>query len=182
MEIDNCFNSVGDKFEGLLLLKGSVYNDFRGSFSVVCNFLDRSLVQSDFVPTTLNISSNIHKGTLRGMHYQVMPYSQNKLIRCVRGSIYDVALDIRKESKTYLSWYSIELSSDQNKALFIPKGFAHGFCTLNDNTDVVYAIDGEYSDFHSRSLRWNDKKFKIQWPFSNPILTDKDKFARDYRD
>lgn len=180
MEINCCFNNAGNKIEGLVILKGSIYNDFRGSFSEVCNLTAQPWGRTEFVPTTLNISRNLYKGTIRGMHYQEEPYSQNKLIRCIRGSIYDVAIDLRRDSSTYLSWYSITLSSEDNKALFIPNGFAHGFCTLKNNTDVLYAMDGEYSELHSRCLRWNDEKFNIHWPLSNPIMTDKDKFAHDY--
>lgn len=180
MEIVKCFNNSNIEFNGLVLLKGSIYNDFRGSFSEVCDLTLKPFSDQEFIPTTLNISRNFNKDTLRGMHYQEDPYSQNKLIKCVRGSIYDVAIDLRRNSNTYLSWYSINLSSDENIALFIPKGFAHGFCTLENSTDVLYAMDGMYSDSHSRSLRWNDNIFNINWPTSQPILTDKDKFACNY--
>lgn len=127
-----------------------------------------------------NISFNHHKGTLRGMHYQAAPYEEAKLVRCTRGSIFDVVLDLRPDSLTFRSWLGVELSADNRRMIYIPEGLAHGFLTLTDNTEVFYQMSQAYHPEAARGVRWNDPAFKIEWPIPITIMSDKDKQYEDF--
>jgi dTDP-4-dehydrorhamnose 3,5-epimerase len=111
-----------------------------------------------------SVSFNRRKGTLRGMHYQAGPFAETKLVRCTRGAIHDVALDLRSESPAYRQWIAVELSADNRRTLYIPAGCAHGFQTLTPDAEVLYMIDAPYSPEHGRGVRWNDPAFGITWP------------------
>ena len=118
-------------------------------------------------------------GVIRGLHYQIYPNPQGKLVRCISGQIFDVAVDIRKTSDTFGEWVSVFLNSQNKNIFWIPIGFAHGFLSLKDNTEVLYKASGKWSKDHDRSIRWNDEKININWPFKNfniskPILSTKD--------
>lgn len=128
-----------------------------------------------------NISYNKKKGTLRGMHYQVKPFEEAKLVRCTRGSIYDVIIDLREDSNTYMKWISVELAADNNKMLYVPEGFAHGFQTLEDDTEVTYQMSEFYHPECARGIRWDDKMFEIAWPIEEMIISEKDKSYADWR-
>jgi dTDP-4-dehydrorhamnose 3,5-epimerase len=128
-----------------------------------------------------NISFNKHRGTLRGMHYQAYPNEEAKLIRCTRGVIYDVIIDLRPSSPTLLSWFGIELSETDNKMLYVPEAFAHGFITLDDNTEVFYQMSADYHPESARGVRWNDPAFGIHWPIPVEIISKKDMSYGDYR-
>jgi dTDP-4-dehydrorhamnose 3,5-epimerase len=128
-----------------------------------------------------NLSLSERRGTLRGLHYQVAPYQEAKLMRCVRGGIYDVIVDLRPESPTYKQWLSVELTADNRKALYIPEGFAHGYQTLADNTEVLYPVSQFYTPGAERGIRWNDPTFAIEWPTTETlILSEKDKCWPDF--
>ncbi|CAM2935115.1 dTDP-4-dehydrorhamnose 3,5-epimerase [Paenibacillus sediminis] len=129
-----------------------------------------------------NVSYNHNRGTLRGMHYQQTPYEETKLIRCIRGAIYDVIIDIRPESPTYMQWIGVELSEHNNRSLYVPEGFAHGFQTLEDRTEVFYQMGAFYVPESGRGIRWNDPAFGIQWPLSNPIMSDRDRQYSDWKE
>ena len=129
-------------------------------------------LDSEFVQSS--ISQNKKKGTIRGMHYQGKPYEENKIVRCTKGSIFDVIIDLRSNSKTYKEWFSIELNADNYKILYIPKGFAHGFQTLENNTEVYYEITEVYDKKSSRGIRWNDPTFNINWPLDISLISEKD--------
>ena len=129
-------------------------------------------LQRDWVQE--NHSRSEKKGIIRGLHFQVEPYSETKLVRCIRGKIFDVAVDLRKGSKTFGKWHGVFLSEENKKMFFIPRGFAHGFCTLTDISEVVYKVDNFYSPEHERGLLWNDPDIAIEWPVTNPILSIKD--------
>jgi len=129
-----------------------------------------------------NVSFNKVKGTLRGMHYQVPPCAEAKLVRCTRGAIYDVIVDLRRESSTYKQHFSEVLSSNNHKALFIPEGFAHGFQTLEDNSEVFYQMSEFYSPEHQRGLRYNDPAFEISWPIEATVISDRDRNYEDFRE
>lgn len=122
-----------------------------------------------------NHSRSDKKHIIRGLHCQQHPYSETKLVRCIRGSIFDVAVDLRKDSPTFGKWFGVELSEENKKMLYIPRGFAHGFCTLTEASEVVYKVDNVYSKEHEIGLIWNDKDIAIQWPTSKPILSEKDR-------
>lgn len=137
--------------------------------------LNTNLVQA-------NVAFNIKRGTLRGMHYQVSPYEETKLIRCTKGAIYDVIIDIRKNSPTYMKWIGVELTADNYKMLYVPEGFAHGYQTLRDNTEVSYQVSQFYAPNSEQGVRWDDPAFNIKWPETEKvIISEKDQAWPDYR-
>jgi dTDP-4-dehydrorhamnose 3,5-epimerase len=127
-----------------------------------------------------NTSYNRLKGTLRGMHYQHAPHAETKLVRATRGAIYDVIVDLRPESPTYKRWIGVELTADNRRALFVPEGFAHGFQTLEDNTDVSYQVSAFYTPGAEGGLRYNDPAFDIQWPLPVSVVSGKDAAWPDF--
>jgi dTDP-4-dehydrorhamnose 3,5-epimerase len=129
----------------------------------------------DFVVAQCNVSFNERAGTLRGLHFQARPYEEAKLVRCTRGAIYDVAVDIRPNSPTHLHWYSVELTPDNGRMIYIPPGFAHGFQTLEDRSEVFYLMSEFYEPNSGRGLRWDDPTLAISWPIGGPIISDKDR-------
>ncbi len=122
-----------------------------------------------------NHSRSTKKGIIRGLHFQFPPYSETKLVRCVRGAIYDVFVDLRRDSATFGRGDSIELSEDNKKIILVPKGFAHGYCTLSEESDVLYKVDAYYNPKAEGGILWNDPDLNIKWLISNPILSEKDK-------
>ena len=126
-------------------------------------------------------SLNTKKGTLRGMHYQAAPFEETKIVRCTRGSMYDVIIDLRPESPTFTQHVGLVLTADNHKMLYVPRGFAHGFQTLEDDTEVAYQISEYYSAPHGRGVRWNDPAFGIQWPDDDPTILDRDRNYPDFR-
>ena len=122
-----------------------------------------------------NVSYNKKKGTLRGMHMQLQPYGETKLIRCTRGSIFDVIVDLRPDSPTFLKWIGVELTADSYRMLFVPENFAHGFITLEDNTDVTYNVSQFYTPSAEKGFRYDDPAFNIIWPIKPEIVSEKDK-------
>lgn len=121
-----------------------------------------------------NISSNKQKGTLRGMHFQIAPYEEAKLIRCTKGSAFEVMIDLRSNSKTFKQWFGLELSEDNYKMLYVPEGFALGFQTLVDDTELFYQMSQIYMPEYARGIRWDDETFKISWPLKPTIISKKD--------
>lgn len=128
-----------------------------------------------------NISFNKKKGTLRGMHYQADPYAEAKLVRCTSGALYDVIIDLRPDSSTFLQWISVELTAENRKMLYIPKHFAHGFQTLADNTEIFYQMSEFYSSEHARGVRWNDPQFSIKWPTEVKVISKRDDSYPDFK-
>lgn len=135
--------------------------------------LDRRLVQC-------SVSVNARRGTLRGMHYQVMPYSETKLVRCTRGAIYDVVIDLRPESPTFRQWTGVELTPKNHLALYVPEGFAHGFISLEDDTEVFYQISEFFKPEAARGVRWDDPVFKIIWPARPQVISERDRTYPDF--
>lgn len=127
-----------------------------------------------------NISFNKYKGTLRGMHFQIAPHQEAKLVRCSRGSIFDVIIDLRKDSPTFKQWYGVELTQDNFKMLYVPEDFAHGFITLEDNCEINYLMSEFYVPGAGATIRWNDPIFKINWPLEPIIISEKDKMQPDF--
>lgn len=127
-----------------------------------------------------NLSSNLRRGTLRGMHYQAAPHEEAKLVSCVRGVIYDVAIDLRPESPTFKRWYGAELSAENHEMLYIPEGFAHGFQTLTDGSDVFYQMGARYAPQAARGVRWDDPAFGVHWPFTVTSISDRDCSYNDW--
>ena len=127
-----------------------------------------------------NVSSNKKKGTLRGMHYQIAPYEETKLVRCTRGAIYDVIIDLRPDSPTFKQWIGVELTEKNYKMLYVPENFGHGFQTLDDNTEVTYQVSQFYAPGSESGIRWDDSAFGIEWPLEVQVISDKDKNWPDY--
>ena len=163
--------------QGVSLIKLDVFEDKRGVFENIWNNHKPLLPGLFFKPSSVNFSYNNHKFTLRGIHYQDPPYQQAKLVTCTNGKLWDVVVDLRKESPTYQNWVAFELTARSGKSLFIPRGCAHGFLTLENNTTLAYLIEGRYIPEKSRVLIWNDPEINIDWPVNDPILSDRDKFA-----
>lgn len=166
------------KFEEVIVIEPKVYGDHRGWFTETYSksILADHGINLEFVQD--NQSFSAAKGTLRGLHYQLNPKAQSKLVRCTRGSIFDVAVDIRKGSRTYGEWYGIELNDENKKQLLVPKGFAHAFITLTDDVEVQYKVDEIYSPEHERGILWNDSEIGIEWPIEvKPVLSAKDEVA-----
>lgn len=164
---------------GSKLLVHQVSNDIRGSFEVFWEQADFADVDLMFRPSNAHHSYNSHAGTIRAFHLQRPPHGQSKLVSCVSGKAWDVILDLRPESPTFRHWESIDLSASSGNAVYIPVGCAHGFATLQDNTTIAYLIEGEYQPDFATVVRWNDPTLRIDWPVSNPILSDKDLQAAD---
>ena len=164
------------KLKGAYIIEPELIRDERGFFA-------RSWCQKEFTERGLNpnlvqcnISFNLKKGTLRGMHYQAKPHEEAKLIRCTMGAIYDVILDIRPESPTFKQWVAVELTAENRKMLYIPEGMAHGFQTLVDNTEVFYQMSEFYHSDSATGVRWDDPIFRIIWSETSPmIISEKDK-------
>jgi len=127
-----------------------------------------------------NISRNLARGTLRGMHYQVAPHGESKLVRCTRGAICDVVIDLCKTSPTYLQHLAVELTEDNHRALYIPEGLAHGFLTLTDNSEVFYQMSAFYEPTAARGFRWNDPAFNIPWPLPVTVISRRDREYGDF--
>jgi dTDP-4-dehydrorhamnose 3,5-epimerase len=128
----------------------------------------------------VNDSLSIHKGTLRGMHYQLTPKAETKLVRCIRGAIYDVILDLRSSSPSFGRSFGAELTAENCRMMYVPKGFAHGFITLADDTEAFYFVDEVYAPAWERGIRWNDPRFELSWPIPPVVLSDKDANQRDF--
>jgi dTDP-4-dehydrorhamnose 3,5-epimerase len=164
----------------VLILEPKIFGDARG-------FFFESYSEQDFkTATVLDVKfvqdnhSRSSKGVLRGLHYQLPPHAQGKLVRCVRGAVFDVAVDIRKSSPTFGKWVGVELSEDNHRQFWIPPGFAHGFVTLTDTADFLYKTTAYYAPSHDRGIAWNDPAVGIQWPElgRDPDLSAKDAAAR----
>jgi dTDP-4-dehydrorhamnose 3,5-epimerase len=160
---------------GCYLVEPEILRDERGFFA-------RTFCSDEFSAHGLNpglvqcsVSFNRHSGTLRGMHYQKPPHEEEKLVRCTAGAIYDVILDLRRQSVSYLRWAAIELSAENHKAVYIPAGCAHGFLTLMDGSEVFYQMSESYHPESATGVRWDDPAFDIAWPAANVIISGRDK-------
>jgi len=165
---------------GAYIVEIEKFEDERGFFA-------RTWCQDEFNKNHLishvvqaSISFNKKKGTLRGLHYQAPPCQEGKLVRCTQGVIFDVIVDIRPDSPTYIQHMSVVLSAEERNALYIPPGFAHGFQTLEDNTEIFYQMTEAYNPRFARGFRWNDPAFNIQWPADSRIILERDKTYQDF--
>lgn len=181
-------NIVETKIQGLLIIEPTVFEDDRGWFMESFNqqkfeaaLLDRNQPVPDFVQDNHSFSK---KGVLRGLHYQIAPHAQGKLVRVVQGRAWDVAVDIRKDSSTFGQWVGVELTEQNHKQFWIPAGFAHGFIALEDNTQFLYKTTDYYSKECERSIIWNDETLAIDWHVETGLelkLTDKDRLASTFQ-
>lgn len=169
------------KLKGVYVIEPQPLEDDRGFFA-------RTFCREEFAKYGLNpqvaqcsISYNRKKGTLRGMHYQVAPREEAKLVSCVSGAIYDVIVDLRADSATYCEWLAVELNArGHRRMIYIPEGFAHGFQTLEDDSEVFYQMSEVYAPEYARGIRWNDPAFAIRWPEDQRILSDRDRNFSDF--
>lgn len=165
---------INTDIKDVIIIEPKVFGDKRGWFTETYSkekFKDLG-VDIDFIQDNHSFSSE--KGTLRGLHFQLNPKSQSKLVRCTKGSMLDIVVDLRFGSPTYKKWIAVELTEENKKQLLVPKGFAHGFVTLTEGVEVEYKVDEYYSPENDRSIRYDDPEIGINWGVSNPILSDKD--------
>ena len=160
--------------EGVLILEPKVFGDARGWFMETWSARKFEAAGLNFNFVQDNQSYSAQRGTLRGLHYQTAPFAQSKLVRCTRGKLLDVAVDIREGSDTFAKWVAVELTADNKKQLLIPRGFAHGFITLTDDVEIQYKADNFYAPACDGNIRWDDPQIGIDWTISPTILADKD--------
>ena len=164
---------IKTNLEGVVVLKPRVFEDARGYFFESYNkkAFEAAGITEEFVQDNQSLSQ---KGVLRGLHFQNPPHAQGKLVRVINGSVFDVAVDIRRNSPTYGNWFGLELNEENKTMMYIPAGFAHGFLTLRDNTVFAYKCTNTYNKASEDCLLWNDPEIGIDWNFDNPLLSDKD--------
>jgi dTDP-4-dehydrorhamnose 3,5-epimerase len=165
---------------GTCILTPELESDARGFFARLwsADALEAHGLVSRF--NHASVSFNVRKGTLRGVHYQAAPFAETKLVRCTRGAIYDVVLDLRPGSSTFRRWIAAELTAGNRHTLYIPAGCAHGYQTLTEDSELEYMIDAEYSPAHGRGVRWNDPAFAIEWPPGERTMNDRDRQYPDF--
>ena len=168
------------KIDGLCLIKPALYKDERGVFR-------RSYCEDEFAKQGINftvkqgnISENYKKHTLRGFHYQISPSIESKVISCVTGSLYNVVIDLREDSKTYHEWFALEISSINKESIYVPAGCANAFLTMSDNTIVHYYMSDSFRPETYRGIRYNDPMFSVEWPFEPKVISKKDLNICDY--
>lgn len=166
---------------GAYLIEPELISDERGFFA-------RTWCRNEFAEMGLNpnlvqcnISYNKQRGTLRGMHYQKAPHAEAKLVRCTQGGVYDVIVDLRNDSKTFTQWFGVELTAENRKALYVPEGFAHGFITLKDDTEVLYQMSEFFHAECAAGVRWDDPVFLIQWPIDVKVISERDQNYPDFK-
>lgn len=174
---------IATRLDGAFVIELEKHQDERGYFA-------RTFCQREFAAQGLstnlaqaNTSLSRFKGTLRGMHYQTGPHAETKLVRCLRGAVFDVIIDLRPESESYCQWFGVELTADNGKMLYVPEGFAHGYQTLQDTTELFYLVSQFYTPQAEQGVRWNDVRFGISWPQDKEVLlSDKDRAWPDFQD
>lgn len=162
------------KLKGSFVIEIEKLEDDRGFFARIWDQEKFEELGLDIKFSQFSISFNKKIGTLRGMHYQIKPHQEVKLVRCTKGRLFDVIIDLRKDSKTFMNWFGVELNSQNYKMLYIPKGFAHGFQTLKNDSEIFYQISESYDPVYSRGIRWDDPKINIKWPINQPIISKND--------
>ena len=175
-------NKIEMEIEGVYLIEPQVFGDHRGYFMETYSRDKFSQMGINNIFVQDNQSFTAKKGTLRGIHFQNNPMAQAKLVRITKGAVLDVVVDLRKGSPTYKKWITVELSAENKKMLFIPRGFGHGFLTLTDDVEFCYKVDNLYSKECDRGVRFDDPSIGIHWGISDPILSQKDKQAPTLED
>jgi dTDP-4-dehydrorhamnose 3,5-epimerase len=173
--------SIRTEYDGVLIIEPDVHVDSRGWFMETYSAPRMREIGLRTVFVQDNHSYSHQKGVIRGLHFQDAPMDQAKLVRCSRGSILDVFVDIRKGSPRYKKWFGIELSASNRKQLFIPSGYAHGFVTLEEDTEVQYKVDRPYSREHERTIRYDDPEIGVRWGVKDPMVSEKDAVAPTFR-
>lgn len=172
---------IKTKIDDVLIIEPAVFGDDRGFFFESFNQACFNEVIGRKVSFVQDNHSKSSRGVLRGLHYQLEPYAQGKLVRCVLGEVFDVAVDIRKSSSTFGQWVGVTLSAENKRQLWIPEGFAHGFLTLSDTAEFLYKTTNYYSPSHEKSILWDDRRLSIEWPnMSDLTLSEKDRRASSF--
>lgn len=167
--------------KGLMIITPYIFNDERGFFmeSYRTDEFAKAGIKEDFVQDNHSKST---KGVIRGLHFQIEPHAQSKLVRCVGGEVFDVAVDLRKKSPTFGEWYGLVLSEENKKIFYIPKGFAHGFSTLSETAEVMYKVNDLFSREDERGLKFDDPKLQIDWQTTDPIASSKDRALPNFNE
>ncbi len=173
---------IKNKIKGSFHIQLEKRGDSRGFFSRVFCKSEFNKMRITSKIDQVNLSFSRDKGTVRGMHYQLKPSDEMKLVMCTKGAIFDVIIDLRKKSSSYKKWFGVRLDSKKKNMLLVPEGCAHGFQTLDSNSEVMYLVSKSYNPKLERGLRWNDKKFKIKWPLRVSELSEKDKNWEDFKE
>lgn len=166
---------VKTKLDGLFVIENDKFRDERG---YLAKLFDKKILSGhklNFEFNQVKYTYTQKKGTIRGIHMQRKPFEEDKIVLCVKGKIFEVALDVRKGSETYGKWFGMEFSDQDKKSFLIPKGFAHGYQSLTDNTEALYLMSGEFSKQDNIGFRWNDPSFAIEWPLEPTVIADKDR-------
>jgi dTDP-4-dehydrorhamnose 3,5-epimerase len=172
---------VPTQIAGVIVVEAEPRADERGAFARLHCPDEFAAAGHPFAPAQTSLSRNPTAGTLRGLHYQLAPFGETKLVRAVRGRIFDVAVDLREDSPSWKRWTATELSADNLRALLIPEGVAHGFLTLEPDSDVLYQISPRYEPGHEAGVRWDDPAFAIGWPAAPALISPRDAAYPDYR-
>ena len=173
---------VETEISGVFLVEAEAHSDMRGSFARLYCPVEFAQAGIEFTSMQVSLSSNPAVHTLRGMHFQDAPFAEAKLVRAVRGRAYDVALDLRPDSRTFTKWIGVEIDAKSMRGIFLPEGVAHGFLTLEPDTDILYQIGRPFEPGHARGMRWNDPAFAIEWPAEPKIISDADRTFPDFSD
>lgn len=168
-------NFEATPIEGLCVLRATQHADERGHFARLWDEMEFAAAGYSFRPTQISTSFNRRRGTLRGLHWQTGPHAETKLVRPVRGRIFDVAVDLRRQTRRWGAWFGLELDACEGSGLLIPAGFAHGFLTLTDDAEVLYLIDTPHQPEAARGARWDDPALSIAWPFDPEIVAARDR-------
>jgi len=168
------------KIPGVFLVEAEPQRDERGSFARIFCAEEFAKAGIDFTTVQMNLSGNVKRHTLRGLHYQDAPFAEPKFVRAVKGRAYDVVVDLRRESPTHRHWLAVELDSAAMNGVFIPEGCAHGFLTLEDDTDILYQMGRAFVEGRARGVRWNDPAFAISWPAAPTVIAPRDAGYPDY--
>ncbi|WP_419756489.1 dTDP-4-dehydrorhamnose 3,5-epimerase [Brevundimonas sp.] len=166
--------------ESARLIELEKRGDDRGFFARA--FCEKEFEADGLVPRFVQVNNSLSakKGTLRGMHYQMAPHGEVKIVRCIRGALWDAILDLRPQSPTYKKWFGAELSAENRLAMYVPRGFAHAILTLTDDAEALYLVSDFYAPTHERGIRWNDPEFKIEWPTEPTEISEKDAAWPDF--
>ena len=170
---------INTPIEGVKIISSEPFKDERGFFNRIFCQKELEGIRPNIIITQINHSMTKTKGAIRGMHFQHPPHAEMKIVRCIKGSIFDVAIDLRRDSLTFLQWYGEVLSVKNMKALVVPEGCAHGFQSLEDNIEIVYMTTTPYCKKAEDGIRYNDQKINIQWPLPATVLSEKDKNWKD---
>jgi dTDP-4-dehydrorhamnose 3,5-epimerase len=173
---------IETSLKGAYLIKPKIFRDERGFFVETWNekLFAENGISAKFIQD--NHSMSVKKGVLRGLHFQKPPHTQAKLVRVTRGKVFDVIVDIRKDSPTFGKWEGFEISAEDMNMLFVPRGFAHAYCTLEDNTEFLYKVDNFYAPESDSGIIWNDPTLNISWPVEEPTLSEKDAKLQNFKD